>query len=541
MRRLSRLSILLIAVALTFSACSPTTSDSGSKILRIAKDTDIKTLDTSLATDGLSFDVIEQFTDGLLDYDKDGTLIPRIATALPEVSADGLTYTFTLREDAKWSNGDPVTANDFVFSWRRLADPATASEYNYMVQTAGILNADEVVAGTLPTTDLGVKADGDYKLVVTLSAPVPYFNQLMAFPVFNPLNEAFVTEKGDQYALSVDNVLSNGPFVLTSWTPGSGWELKKNEDYYDADSVEIDGLSFTVNSDYQSSVLQFENGELDVTKISSDLVSKYKDADTYVQVKLGYVWFLKFNVAKNEQLQNANLRLAIATALDRDNITQNIMKDGSQSATYIIPEGLASYEGNDFRKDVDAYLAYNVDTAKAYLEKAKTELGVTSFTFELLTEDSAEAKNNAAQIKSDLEEVGITVEITSIPKPERLERMNNTNMNYEIGLTRWGPDYADPFTYLGDNLSAANDNQIKAWNNATYNALVDSIAPGGSLSTDADARWEAMKEAESVLLSEAIIAPIWQSGESMLVSTKVTGIEIHVVGATAYRNVKIAD
>lgn len=511
-----------------------TATEETDNILYIAKDTDIVTLDTNVATDGLSFEVIDQFTDGLLGYDAEGTIISEIAESY-EASEDGLVYTFTLRDDAVWSNGEPVTANDFVYSWQRLADPDTASDYNFMVQTAGITNATEVVNGEADPSELGVTAEDDYTLVVELDAAVPYFDQLMTFPVFNPINQAFAEEQGDQYGLTADNVLSNGPFILTNWTSGNGWSLEKNPDYYDADSVTIEGLEYSYSADYQSSAMRFDSGQIDLTKISADLVDGYQDTDAYTQVESGYVWFLEFNVFDNEQLANENLRLALGYAIDRDNITDNIMKDGSMPADYIIPKGLASLDGQDFRDTADTYLGYDLDMANEYLEKAKAELGVDEFSFELLIEDSEESAKNASQIQIDLAEIGVNVDITSVPKSERLDRMNDANHDFEIGLTRWGPDYADPYTYLGDRFGPANALQIETWNNETFNDLVASVGPGGDLANDPEARWEAMKEAEAELLETAIIVPVWQTGESMLINPNVTGVEMHVVGATNYR------
>ncbi|AMC92619.1 hypothetical protein AOC36_00995 [Erysipelothrix larvae] len=544
MHQFKKILISTLALLLVLAGCSGGDTNTG-KVLRVAKDTDIRTLDTSVATDGLSFEVIEQFTDGLLDYDAAGTIIPRAAKELPTVSDDGLTYTFTLRDDIYWYTSDgeeyaPVTAHDFVFAWRRLVDPATASDYNYMITTAQIVNSEQVYSGDLPTTELGVEATDDKTLVVHLENAVPFFEQLMAFPAFNPLNEKFVTEKGDQYALSVENLLSNGPFIFTEWTKSSSWKLTKNEKYYDAANVNIDGIAYTLSADYQSSALQFDSGTIDVTKISASLVDQYKDTEAFKQVPIGYVWYIAFNLAKVEMLENTDLRLAIAYALDRSNITDNIMKDGSLPAEYIVPVGLASLNGKDFRDGIDPFLAYNVATAKEHIEKAKAALGVDKFEFELLIEDSEESKTNAAQIKADLEEIGVTVNITSIPKSERLERMQDATLDYELGLTRWGPDYSDPFTYLGDNFGLHKE-QIIAWNNAEYNALIESVSPVGSLALQPNERWEAMKDAEEVFLNNAIVAPVWQSGEAMLINPKVTGIEIHVVGSTAYRNVKIAD
>ena len=533
---------LLIALSLLlFVACSSnggkTTSDS--KILKVAKDTDIISLDTSIATDGLSFEIIKTFTDGLVEYDADGVIVPLIALEWSS-NEDGTVYTFILREDATWSNGDPVTAHDFVFSWRRAVDPATASEYAVIVIDAGIVNAAKINAGELPKEELGVKALDDYTLEVTLNGSVPYFLQLMTFGTFNPLNEKFVTEQGANYATSPETLISNGPFVLTSWNKGNSWTVTKNENYYNADSIKIDGIEFVLRQDYSTSTLEFDSGSIHVTKISSDLISKYESSDAFNIFPIGYVWYIAPN-HKVPELQNVNLRLAIAYAIDSEHIVTNIMKDGSLAANYIVPVGLATGpDGKDFRDTAPSYLVYDLDLAKEYWEVAKAELGISSITLSLLIEDSEESKTNAEQIQSDLQQLdGVTISIETVIKSVRLDRMRASD--YELGLTRWGPDYADPFTYLGTLFPTGTGYNYSNYSNADYDALVAKTAPAGEFATDEEQRWLAFKELEAILLNEAGVIPIWQSGEAILISPDVTGIEYHVVGTTSYRNVEIAD
>lgn len=533
--------IMLLASVFVLSACSSKDKPSGAgdKVLHIVKDTDIKTLDGSLATDGISFEVLTAMTDGLIAYDKDGVVVPRIAKDWT-ISDDGLTLTFNLRDDAKWSNGDAVSANDFVYSWRRTVDPATKAEYALIIADAGIKNAAAITAGDLPVTDLGVAADGDHTLVVTLSASVPYILELLTFPTFYPMNEKFVTEKGDSYAKSKDDLISNGPFVLTEWTPGSSWALAKNADYYDADAVKIDGLDFKLLSDYQTAALEFDNGKVDFTKISSDLVSRYKGKDEFKQQPLGFLWYIAPNQSKPE-FQNADLRLALGYAIDRDHIVNDIMADGSLAADYVVPVGLAvGPDDKDFRDTADRYLTFDLVKAQEHLDKAKEALGKSSFEFDLLIEDSQESRTNAEAIQADLAELdGLSIKITTLPKSERLDRMKAGD--YELGLTRWGPDYADPYTFLGTLFTKDSPYNYARYDNPAFDTLVLKTGAGGELSTDPAARWQAFKDVEKILLDEAGIIPIWQSSDALIQSKRVSGIEMHVVGITSYRNVVIAD
>lgn len=535
-----RYSILLLTSLLVLSACGKSDpGGSSDKVLRIARDTDIKTLDGSLATDGMSFEVINAFTEGLVAYDKDGVVVSRMAKSWT-ISDDGLTYTFALRDDAKWSNGDAVTANDFVYSWQRTVDPSTKAEYAIIIADAGIKNAAEITAGDLPATDLGVKAVDDHTLEVTLSAAVPFFMELITFPTFNPLNEEFVKSKGADYAKSPEGLISNGPFVLTKWVPGSSWSLDKNATYYDADAVKLNGIQYKVLSDYQTAALEFDKGTIDFTKISSELVTRYKDSEAFNKQPLGYVWYIAPN-HENEELANADLRLALGYGVDRKHVVDDIMGDGSLAADFIVPVGLATGpDGKDFRDTSARFLTYDKATAQAHLDKAKTALSKTEFKFDLLIEDSQESRTNAEAIQADLNELdGLTISITTLPKSERLDRMKAGN--FELGLTRWGPDYADPYTFLGTLFITDSPYNYANYSNPEYDALIAKTSPGGELSTNAEERWATFKKAEAVLLDEAGVVPIWQSSDAQLISPKVTGIEQHVVGMTSYRNVVIAD
>lgn len=540
--------LVLLVGLLALSACGNNNqaddeevSENGtdSKVLRIAKDTAVKTLDNSLATDGMSFDVMENFIDGLIDYDADGKIIPRVAKEW-EMDDSGTVYTFHLRDDAVWSNDDPVTAHDFVYAWQRVVDPATNAEYGMLLGDAGVKNAVEINAGDLPLEDLGVKALDDYTLEVTLEDTVPYFLEFITFPIFNPLNEKFVSEQGDKYAQSPEGLLSNGPFVLTDWVPGSSLALDKNDKYVDADTVMIDRVEYKILSDYQTAALEFDNGKIDYAKVSSDLVSRYVDNPAFDKVPSGFVWYIAPNQDK-EHLANADLRLALAYALDRGHLVDDIMGDGSLAAEYIVPAGLAvGPDGKDFRETSDTFLAYDFVKAEEHFEKAKTALGKDSLELELLIEDSEESRTNAEAIQSDLNQLdGLEVTITTVPKSERLDRMRAGD--FDLGLTRWGPDYADPFTYLGTLFPTGVTYNQSNYSNADFDALIEKLGVGGELSGAPEERWQGFKDAETILLNEAGVIPVWQSSDAIIINPKVKGIELHVVGMPTYRNVTIED
>lgn len=538
MRRLIGLILLLVFVISIFSGCT-TNNKEKARYLKVAEDVALPSMDQHISSDGLSFEVIAATIEGLYSVDADGNLIPAIASK-HEVSEDNLKYTFTLR-DAKWSNGDPVTAADFVFSWRRLLDPKTASEYNFIGGVAGIKNADAVVAGEMPIEKLGVTAVDEKTLVVELDRPVPYFLSLTSFPTFFPLNEKFVKEKGEKYALEPENLLANGPFKMASWKKGYGFVLDKNPDYYDAASVELPGIDFRVMKDNQTAALKYESKELDVVKLTAELVEKYKNNEGYTKYEAGYLWYAAPN-NESKVFSNVNARMALQHAINKKHIVENILGDGSIEADFIVPVKLATGpDGKDFRETAPSkYGVYDVKLANKYWEMAKSELGMDSVKVELLFDDAETIKKTAEFIKEELETnlPGLTVNLKSQPKKNRLELMRKGE--FDLGLTRWGPDYSDPLTYLEVFKTGAETNYAN-YSSDAYDSLVKSASK--ELAGDAKGRWDAMIKAEKLLLEEeAGVAPIYQRGYSYLVNPKVSGIEFHTVGVPfIYKNVKISE
>ena len=541
MMKYAKFLMIFVFSIVTLTACSGDSESSSEKILKVAKDTELASMDQHIATDGLSFEVIAATIEGLYTSDADGNAIPAIAKSY-DVSEDGLVYTFHLREDAKWSNGDPVMANDFVYAWRRLVDPNTASEYAFIMDVAGVKNAASVNAGEASLEELGVKAVDDYTLEVTLALPVPYFLQLMTFPSFFPMNEAFVTEKGAEYAQSPDGLLANGPFKMTEWTQGHSFKIEKNDSYYDKDNVNIDGIEYKIMKDSQTAALEFESGNLDVVRLAGEIVDLYKENEAFTLIHEGYLWYIAPN-EQVEELQNVNLRQALGRAVNKEQLTETVLNDGSTVANFIVPVTLATGpDGKDFREtSPNDYMTYDVEVAQEYWEKAKQELGIETLTLELLFEDTDSMKKCAEFIQSELQTnlPGLTIELKSQPKKNRLELMRAGD--YQLGITRWGPDYADPTTYL-DMFITGGSNNYPNYSSEEYDTLMNSIGKG-DLVYDIEARWEAMKEAEELLIAEdAAALPMYQQGNTYLIDQQVKGIETHSVGVPfIYKNVTIEE
>ena len=538
---MKKLTAILLSVMMLL-ACVVTASADDAGYLGVMLGTNVMSLDTNLATDGDSFEVIADCIDGLMQMDKDGAAVPALAESF-DVSDDGLTYTFHLR-DAKWNNGTPVTANDFVFAWRRIAKEA--GEYAYMLDEIGnIKGAAEIISGaTDDLTSLAVSAADDKTFVVELNVPVSFFPSLMYFPTFYPINEEFYNSLADgTYGTSPETFLSNGAFVLESYTPGTAnLSVKKNPDYWDADRVKLAGINYQVVGSSDNALTAFRNGTLDVVMVSGNQVdAAKKDATLSQNLKVtgaGYMWYLSFSqTEKNAQggmLANANLRLAISNAIDRDNLVDNYVMDGSLATFTAVPPQFAasSTTGADFSADQDAfadYVGYNPDKAAEYFEAAKSELGKDSFSFTMIygNNEGDEVQKVAQAIKEDIEAAlpGIEINLQSMTKAERLDKMQEDN--YDIALTRWGPDYADPMTYLGMWVTN-NSNNYGFWSNAEFDQLIADCTTGAYIS-DYDARWEAMIKAETIVMQEAVIAPLYTKANANLITAGVENIDFHPV------------
>lgn len=524
----------------TEASASDSASAGSSSDMNVMLETPVESLDPQQATDGTSFEVIADYTDGLMQMDADGQAVPAIAESY-DLSDDGLTYTFHLRSDAKWSNGTPVTAADFVFAWQRAVDPAVASEYAYMLSDIGqVKNAAEIIAGEKDKSELGVTAVDDVTLQVELNVPVSYFLSLMYFPTFYPVNEEFFNSCGDTFATSPETTLSNGAFVLDSYEPAAtAFHLTKNADYYDAAKVQLSGLSYQVIQDSQQALMNYQTGVLDTTLVNGEQVDQVKDDPEFMTVGAGYLWYVSPNMSAVPELANLNVRLAMTMAIDRDAITADVLKDGS-AATYtaVPPEFAAGPDGSDFSGDQSKFsdvCRFDAAAAADYWAKGLEELGITELSLDMVV-DADDAPQKVAQVLKEQWETtlpGLTVNLVVEPKKQRVQDMQEGN--FQLGLTRWGPDYADPMTYLGM-WTTDNSNNYGLWSNADYDAIIAECTTG-DLCTDAEGRWARLYDAEQIVMDEAVIYPLYTQCNAEMLSSKVTGVEYHPVALNrVYKN-----
>ncbi|EOO15679.1 MULTISPECIES: peptide ABC transporter substrate-binding protein [Bacillus cereus group] len=498
------------------------------QVLNLTESQEIPSMDSSKATDQVSFLALNNVMEGLYRLDKDNKAAPGVAESYKK-SDDGKKYTFTLNKNAKWSNGDPVTAKDFVFAWKRAVDKNTAAEYAYIM--FDLKNAKAINEGKAELDTLGVKAVDDYTLEVELENPVPYFVELTSFGTFYPLNEKFVKEKGEKYGLESDTTLYNGPFTLTDWKHEQGWKLKKNAQYWDNKTVKLEEINFNVVKDSGTRVNLYESGQIDRAALASEMVDKYKSNPDFFTQKTPSTFFLRLNQKRGNQdtvLKSKDLRLAIAMAYDKKGLTNVILNDGSTPADYLVPKEFAkSPDGKDFRKDNGDILKTDVKKAKEHWEKAKKELGKEQVTVELLNYDSDNAKKVGEFLKGELEKnlPGLTVNLKNQPFKQKLKL--ESDLDYDLSYAGWGPDYLDPMTFIDMFVTNGPHNQT-GYSNPKYDEIVEKGK--GELLTKTKDRWDSLLKAEKMLLDDAVIAPLYQRGDALVQRPKVKGIIHHPVG-----------
>ncbi|WP_090692102.1 peptide ABC transporter substrate-binding protein [Bacillus sp. 166amftsu] len=536
----------VLAMSMALTACSGsggdkktnTSSSSGEdkksdikyaakQVLNRTETNEIPTMDTSKNTDTLGSQILGNTMEGLYRLDKDNKPIPAAAESSTK-SEDGKKYTFKLRKDAKWSNGDPVTAKDFVYAWQRLVDPKTAAEYAFIAYY--IKNAEAINQGKAEVSTLGVKAVDDYTLEVELERATPYFLNLTAFVSYYPLNEKFVKEKGDKYGLESDTTVYNGPFVLTDWKHEQGWKLKKNDSYWDKKTVKLDEVNYSVVKDMATRVNLYDSGEIDFTLLSGEFVDKYRNnKEEFGVYSEPGTFFLRLNQKRGGQdtpLKSKKLREAIALSINKKDLANVILNDGSKPADYLVANGLAkSPDGKDFQEEFKNGLKNDTKKAAAAWEEAKKELGKDQVTLEFLNYDTSNAKKVGEYVKDQIEKnlKGVTVNIKMQPFKQKLKL--ESDQDYDFSYAGWSPDYADPMTFL-DMFESTNSQNQMSYSNPKYDEIIKQGKT--ELMADAKKRWGELGKAEKLLLEEDVaLVPLFQSARSYVMRPNVKGVVKH--------------
>jgi len=509
------------------TAASGSTQSTSTDAGKTSKDTitvydtnEIRTLVQWAASDTNSFTILNNVEEGLYRLNAKNEPEPALAKSY-KVSDDKLTYTFTLKDNLKWSNGTALTAKDFAYSWLKQMSTDATNGYSF-IMTDYIVNGAEYLAGKAKAADVGIKAVDDKTLEIKLKQPTAYFLRLTVLPMFFPLNETFVKAQGSAFALKAENMLYCGPYTLATYDAATGSTLKKNDGYWDAANVKVPNVNVRIIKEQATALNAYKSGELSRVVLSSADAAAMKTNAEFSSVSEFRTTYVQYNL-KDKALSNKNIRLALGYAVDRKTLTDVILADGSAPATGLIANSMYGDGKKSFRElngDVDSFDAAK---AKEYWDKGVKELG-TAPSLTLLTEDDTATKTVATYVQSQFKKnLGVDVKIDSKTKKAKNQLMDDNN--FQMAITAWGADYDDAMTYMD------------LWTNGTpyrgnyksdgYNAL---IADAKKQTDDAKRLQDMLTAEKTLVVDDAVVSPLFYRGSAYLTKSNVENLVIHPFG-----------
>ncbi len=483
----------------------------------------IKSLDPQLTTTRTDSDMIRQLFEGLMNEDEAGAMIPGAAES-HEVSEDGLTYTFHLR-DANWSNGDPVTAGDFVYAWRRAADPATASEYAWFIELMNIANASDVVKGDKSPEELGVKAVDDKTLEVTLSKPTPYFLKTLSHATTYPVPQKVIEAEGDNWT-QPGKMVGNGAYVLQDHDLGVVATAVKNDQYWDADNTIIETVNFVTVNDQNIGLTRYLAGELDWMDLLPAgqfprLKEEYPDQTVTVPWSCSYAYLFNLSDKGPEALKDLKVRQALAYGVDRDIIVDKILQGGQEPAYYWTHWATEGFEAPD--------IEMSHWTQPERIEKAKALLAEAGYgpdnplKLTIQYNTSEDHKKLAVAVQQFWKAIGVQASLANYEWKVHTDRLQN--QDFEVARYAWCADYNEPSTYL-DYFRTDGYNNGK-WSNADYDRLL-------SESATAENPADLYRQAEEILIGDMGLVPVYHYAKAQMFKPTLKGVPLENVMNTWY-------
>ncbi|WP_194611169.1 peptide ABC transporter substrate-binding protein [Clostridium vitabionis] len=508
------------------AASENASSTSGDKIFRYSITSEATTLDPNKSDSIADAELQHAMTEGLV-RNTAGEISPGIAESW-ELSDDGLTYTFHLR-DAKWSDGEPIKAGDFVYSLQRLMDPNTASVYAFIGEY--IKNGAAVESGKMQPSELGVSAPDDHTLVITLEHPTAYFLSLVgSLAEYAPIRQDIVEKYGTDFAGDASKNVYSGPFMLTS-SAAQKYVFEKNPNYWNADNVKLDGAEVSVIADQNTALAMYESGDLDFVKIPTDAVPNYDDKDQeYMNGNEDYLYINQGG--SNPLLANKNFRLALNYGINRNAYIQLATNNVyTPTNTLVMPlvNGVEKTYGEEYPMSEKSYpMDGDPDKAKQYLEAAMKDLGIakaSDITVTITTTD-AESSKKIAEVCQNLlnSALGINVEVRQVTYKNIYGEVLPKG-DYELAYAGWGPDYPDPYTYL-ELFKSDNPYNYSKYKNDEF----DSLLKASNTETDKKARMDMLNKAEQIVLDDGALVPLQCRQEHYLLNPQMKNVSFYFSG-----------
>ncbi len=519
----------IIVSALALAACgNQSASQKKKQVLNWSETTQLSTQDPSLATDTTSFQALLNTGDGLYRLDKNNK--PKLSLAKSvKTSKGGRVYDFVLRKNAKWSNGDPLTAKDFVYSYQRTVNPATKSQMAFYLYQ--IKNAQAIDSGKKQPSTLGVTAPSKYHLRIELTRPLSYFKNLLAWPLFFPQNQKVVQKYGKLYGTQAKYTVSSGPFILTKWTGNNKtWTLVKNKNYWDAKDVKLSKVNEQVSESTTTSYNLFQAGKADETGLTGQQVASNKNKAGYHARLSSAIRRLELNQNKVKAFKNLKIRQAFSYAINRQQLANNILKDGSIPAKGFVPSGMGTNPKTGAQFEDDAYVksgvSYDLQKAKSLLKQGYKETRTKSINVTLLASDDDTSKQTAEFLQSQLDRLpNLNISVQSIPFTQLISRQ--TAGNYEITLKNWQAVFGDPINFL-DVFQKGSSYLNNGWNNNQFNKLLDQSE--NVYGNNPVKRWSRLVAAEKILMKDQGTIPLVQVAHPQLLKTDVKNVSFNPTG-----------
>ncbi|GAW98981.1 peptide ABC transporter substrate-binding protein [Secundilactobacillus mixtipabuli] len=497
----------------------------------VVEQTRLNTVDISKVN---SFNKLRSSTEGLFRLGKNGRVVNGLAQSY-QMSKDAKTYTFKLRNNARWSNGQPITTADFVYSWQRSVKPQTKSVNSNLFD--GIKNAEKIRKGELPVDQLGIKALSSHQLQVKLDHPMVYFESLLAYPLFAPQHQATVQKYGAQYGTRANQQIYSGPFKLVKWHAGSASRtLVPNPYYWDKDHVYLKQLTIVTSKSPAQDLKDYRSGKVAEIQLIGKQIPENKNNRDYVVRPFSLMRIIAYNFntsnrSNKKLINNRNARLAISHAISRRRLINSALKNASLPPKGFVTAGLSKNRLNhsDFadQQEASSYVKRNAKLAVKEWTAAKRQLGIKSATLTLLTPNDMISRRVADNVKTQLENQlqGLSVHISSLDSNPLAQHVSNGQ--FDLLLTGWGADYPDPLSFLQAMTSNSRHN-YGHWHDADYDRLVRTIS--SNQSTDAQLRWERMLAAEKQLTEQQGVTPLYQQADSFLTNPKLNGVVHNISG-----------